>query len=114
MFDLLVYAIVAIVVLYLRSDAKPVPATVEPALPVVTLPVIADPWTDESPIVLSVVPATDISAVPQLLLTPAKVSFPRLVAVSPLYPVIDDRMLDKNGKPLRGAALAARYRKLAA
>lgn len=70
MFDLLVYAIVAIVVLWLRSDSQSHSAGVEPALPVVTPPVIADPWIGDIAPVLSVVPAPVVSA-PQLLLAPS-------------------------------------------
>lgn len=42
------------------------------------------------------------------------VKFPRFAFTSPVFPVLDDRLLDKNGRPLRGAVLEARLRKLAA
>ena len=116
MFDLLVYAIVAIVVLWLRSDSQSTPSVVEAALPEVTPPVIADPWISDITPVLSTVPTPVVSA-PQLLLASAVakvISFPRFAATSNVFPIVDDRLLDKNGKLLRGGALSARYRKLAA
>ena len=119
MSDLLVYAIAIVVVLWLRSDSRSCSAGVEVVLPVVlpvvTLPVIADPWLDDT----ITVPATaSVTApIPQLLLAPAVakvISFPRFAATSNVFPIVDDRLLDKNGKLLRGSALSARYRKLAA
>ena len=116
MFDLLVYAIVTVVVLWLRSDSQSHSAVVEVALPVVTLPVIADPWLDDT-ITVPATASTVTAPIPQLLLAPAVakvISFPRFAATSNVFPIVDDRLLDKNGKLLRGSALSARYRKLAA
>ena len=116
MFDLLVYAIVAIVVLWLRSESQDCSAVVEVVLPVVTLPVIADPWLDDT-IIVPATASTVTALIPQLLLAPAVakvISFPRFAATSNVFPIVDDRLLDKNGKLLRGSALSARYRKLAA
>jgi|GEM_PF-5728465 len=70
MFDLLFYTIVVVVVLWLRSESQPHSDGVEPALPVVTLPVITDPWIGDITPVLSTVPTPVVSA-PQLLLAPA-------------------------------------------
>lgn len=70
MFDLLFYTIVVVVVLWLRSESQPHSDGVEVALPVVTLPVITDPWIGDITPVLSTVPTPVVSA-PQLLLAPA-------------------------------------------
>ena len=70
MFDLLVYAIVTIVVLWLRSDSRSCSAGVEVVLPVVTLPVIADPWFDDT-IIVPANASTVTAPIPQLLLAPA-------------------------------------------
>ena len=70
MFDLLVYAIVAIVVLWLRSDSQDCSAGVEVVLPVVTLPVIANPWLDDT-IIVPATASTVTAPIPQLLLAPA-------------------------------------------
>lgn len=70
MSDLLVYAIVTVVVLWLRSDSQSHPAVVEVVLPVVTLPVIADPWLDDT-ITVPATASTVTAPIPQLLLAPA-------------------------------------------
>ena len=70
MFDLLFYTIVVVVVLWLRSESQPHSDGVEPALPVVTLPLSADPWIGDTITVPAAVPTPVVSA-PQLLLAPA-------------------------------------------
>ena len=74
MSDLFVYAIVIVFVLWLCSDSRSCSAGVEVVLPVVlpvvTLPVIANPWLDD----IIIVPATAsivTAPSPQLLLAPA-------------------------------------------
>ena len=73
MSDLFVYAIVIVFVLWLRSDSRSCSAGVEVVLPVVlpvvTLPVIASPWLDDTIIVPATVSVT--APIPQLLLAPA-------------------------------------------
>ena len=116
MFDLLVYAIVTIVVLWLRSDSLSHSDGIEVVLPVVILPLSADPWLDDT-ITVPATASTVTAPIPQLLLAPAiakVISFPRFAATSNVFSIVDDRLLDKNGNLLRGGALSARYRKLAA
>lgn len=70
MSDLLVYAIVTVVVLWLRSDSQSHSAAVEVVLPVVTLPVTTDPWLDDT-ITVPATASTVTAPIPQLLLAPA-------------------------------------------
>ena len=95
MFDLLVYATVIIVVLWLRSDSLSHSDGIEVVLPIVILPPVADPWLDDT-ITVPATASTVTAPIPQLLLAPAidvvEIDFiESLIAIADpaLYPKFD-------------------------